>query len=160
MQVKLEKELELIRYVRHSILETIADLSTEQMNLVPTNMKNNLIWNVGHLVFTQQMLCYQLGGITPTIDIPYFAQFSPDTHPGAFINDTEIEKIKDAFSEAFEKLADDVASGKLDHYAAWDLPSGIAIEGIEDAIATNAVHEGRHFGVIISLTKLVANPAD
>lgn len=160
MVVKLKKELELIHYVRHSILDLIAGLSPEQMNLVPGPMKNNLIWNLGHLVFTQQMLCYQLGGITPTIDIPFFSQFAPDTHPGAFIGAAEIENIKRTFSEAFEKLTADISLGKLDHYAAWNLPSGIAIENIEDAMATNAVHEGRHFGVIISLIKLVTNPTD
>ncbi len=58
MNTMLQKELELVRYVRLSILKLTGSLDEEQMNRVPDKMKNNLIWNIGHLVFTQQMLCY------------------------------------------------------------------------------------------------------
>lgn len=155
MNNKLKKELELIRYVRQSVLKLIKGLNAEQLNLVPERMKNNLIWNLGHMIFTQQMLCYQLGGLQATIDIPYFEKFAPGTLPEHFIPENEIQKIITVFTEAFEQLAEDALSGKLEAYQAWILPFGITIDNIEDAMITNAIHEGRHFGVVISLEKLV-----
>lgn len=154
MNTILKKEIELIRYVRHSILDITKDLSEEQLNHVPAGMKNNLIWNIGHMIFTQQMLCYKLGGLEPNIDIPYFAQFAPETTPLDPINNEGIEKIRTAFADAFERLALDITAGKLKSYKPWSLPSGIVISNFQDAMITNAIHEGRHFGVIISLTKL------
>lgn len=156
MNTIMQKELELIQYVRTCILQLTEGLSVAQMNLVPDKMKNNLIWNIGHLVFTQQMLCYKLGGLTPTIDMEYFAQFAPDTIPQRIYDEEDIHIIKKAFLLAFEQLSSDVKSEKLNNYTAWILPTGIAINSIEDAMATNAIHEGRHFGVAISLVKLVA----
>lgn len=156
MEKVMKKELQLIRYVRLSILKLTEGLSAEQMNHIPEKMSNNLIWNIGHLVFTQQMLCYKLGGLVPTIDLEYFSAFAPDTVPQRIYNEADIDKIKLAFTEAFEQLATDVTENKLNGYVAWSLPTGIAIDTIEDAMATNAIHEGRHFGVAISLAKLVA----
>jgi len=155
MNEKMKMELELIRYVRKSILKLVDNLSAEQFNHVPANMKNNVIWNIGHMVFTQQILCYQLGGLQPTIDVAYFAQFAPDTLPGEPISEEEIAHIKLTFIDAFEQLAEDALSDKLQNYQPWTLPSGIAIENFESAMLTNLVHEGRHFGVVISLVKLL-----
>jgi hypothetical protein len=152
----LQKELELIRYVRLSILKLTANLSEAQMNQVPDKMKNNLIWNLGHLVFTQQMLCYRLGGLTPDIDTDYFGEFAPDTIPARHIGQAEIIQIREAFVNTFEKLTSDIKAGIMQDYTTWTLPTGIAIDNIADALATNAIHEGRHFGVVISLAKLVS----
>ena len=155
MDHKVKKELELIRYVRHNILTLTENLTDEQLNRVPERMKNNLIWNLGHMVFTQQVLCYQLGGLQPTIDVAFFSQFAPGTIPEREMTVEEIARIRSVFTDAFEQLATDAQAGKQAAYASWSLPSGISIDGFGDAMTTNAIHEGRHFGVIISLAKLV-----
>lgn len=155
MNQQLKKELELIRYVRKSILELTDNLTDEQLNYIPNRMSNNLIWNLGHMIFTQQILCYQLGGLEPTIDIAFFSRFAPGTVPERDITTEEIAKIRSVFIEAFEQLAAEVRAGKQTAYTSWSLPSGILIDNFGDAMTTNAIHEGRHFGVIISLTKLV-----
>jgi len=155
MNTILKKEIELIRYVRLSSLQLTEQLSADQMNLVPEKMNNNLIWNLGHLVFTQQMLCYGLGGLTPSVDTAYFSEFAPDTTPGRYISAEEILKIRAALVDSLDKLASDIEVDKLQGYKPWELPSGIAIDNIADALATNGIHEGRHFGVVISLAKMV-----
>lgn len=152
----LQKELELIHYVRHSVLTLTGDMSVAQMNQVPGKMKNNLIWNLGHMVFTQQMLCYQLGGLAPAIDLACFSEFAPDTVPERNIGAAEIGRIKTVFMNAFEQLATDIEANKLNAYTPWTLPSGIVINTISDAMVTNAIHEGRHWGVMISLAKAVS----
>jgi len=151
----LKKELELVRYVRLSILKLTEQLTAEQMNLVPDKMKNNLVWNLGHLIFTQQMLCYGLGGLTPAIDTAYFSQFAPDTVPARFVSQEEIFHIREVFVDSFERLTSDIEAGKLEGYTPWKLPTGIAVDNIGDALATNSIHEGRHFGIVISLAKMI-----
>ena len=156
METMLKKEIELVRYVRLSILQLTEQLTADQMNQVPDKMKNNLIWNLGHLVFTQQMLCYGLGGLTPAIDTACFSEFAPGTVPARYIREEEILKIRAALVNSFDKLAADIETDKLQGYTPWKLPAGIAIDNIGDALATNCIHEGRHFGVVISLTKMVS----
>ncbi|WP_396177490.1 DinB family protein [Flavobacterium sp.] len=35
----------------------------EQLNKIPEGFKNNLIWNIGHIITTQQGLIYRLSGL-------------------------------------------------------------------------------------------------
>ena len=37
--------------------------SLEQLNTIPSGMSNNLIWNLGHVVVSQQKLVYALSGL-------------------------------------------------------------------------------------------------
>ncbi|WP_342083999.1 DinB family protein [Dyadobacter sp. OTU695] len=156
MNQELNKGLELIRYVRESILALTGGMSNEQLNEIPDGFNNNVAWNVGHILFTQQMLCYQLGGIRPAVDISLYARFAPGTRPEFLITAKELEKIWGALIGSIEQLEFDLQSGLFAGYAGWNLPSGIAIGSIQDAIMTSLVHEGRHLGVIIALSKIIA----
>ena len=53
---------ELLKATRKNILKTHEGLSIEQLNLTPEGFNNNLIWNFGHVIATQQILCYSLSG--------------------------------------------------------------------------------------------------
>ena len=44
-------------------LEFLEKYTLEQLNKIPDGFKNNLIWNVGHIITTQQGLIYRLSGL-------------------------------------------------------------------------------------------------
>ena len=48
---------------RTLMLKIIDGLSIEQLNAIPEGFKNNIAWNIAHLVVTQQLLCYRLSGV-------------------------------------------------------------------------------------------------
>ncbi|RZL12338.1 MAG: DinB family protein, partial [Pedobacter sp.] len=58
----MENILRIIKACRTKWLSTIEELSTEQMNFIPVGFKNNLAWQLGHVVVSQQILCYRLSG--------------------------------------------------------------------------------------------------
>ena len=58
----MEKIIELIKATRNKLLSLVEELTTEEMNYIPTGFKNNLAWQIGHLVVSQQILCYKLAG--------------------------------------------------------------------------------------------------
>ncbi|RZL45208.1 MAG: DinB family protein, partial [Pedobacter sp.] len=58
----MEKIIELIKASRTKLLSLVEELTTEEMNYIPTGFKNNLAWQIGHLVVSQQILCYKLAG--------------------------------------------------------------------------------------------------
>jgi len=53
-----------IQKENRKILITILDkYSDRQLNKIPKGFKNNLIWNIAHLLVTQQLLTYALAGL-------------------------------------------------------------------------------------------------
>ena len=64
----MTKQIEIIRKTRAYLLESLKDLSTEQFNQIPGGFNNNIIWNLGHMIATQQGICYIRAGITQTVD--------------------------------------------------------------------------------------------
>lgn len=58
----MDKLIEVIKASRNKLLSLLADLTTEELNYIPTGFNNNLAWQMGHLVVSQQLLCYKLTG--------------------------------------------------------------------------------------------------
>ena len=54
--------MQLLKTTRTNFLNLLNEFSLEQINQIPQGFSNNLIWNFGHLVVTQQLLCYKLSG--------------------------------------------------------------------------------------------------
>jgi len=58
----MNKGIDGIRRTRTYLLDFIKDLSVEQLNEIPGRLNNNIIWNLGHTLVTQQHLCYIRSG--------------------------------------------------------------------------------------------------
>jgi len=44
-------------------LEYFDNYTLEQLNKIPEGFSNNLIWNIGHIIVTQQVLIYKLSNL-------------------------------------------------------------------------------------------------
>jgi uncharacterized damage-inducible protein DinB len=152
----MKKEIELIRYVRKNILNVIEGLNLEQLNKVPDKFNNNIGWNLAHLVITQQIMAYKLGGLPLNEGIEWYAEFAPGTKPDRELSQSEIDAIKQALITSIDTFEQDCQSGKFSEYTAWDLHGVMDVTGVEDATKITCVHEGRHYGVITTLAKLVS----
>ena len=59
----MQKKFDDLLKTRKFLLKITAHLSNEQLNKIPAPFKNNIAWNLAHLVVTQQLLCYKLSGL-------------------------------------------------------------------------------------------------
>ena len=59
----MQKKFDDLLETRKFLLKIISSLSNEQLNKIPVPFKNNIAWNIAHLVVTQQLLCYKLSGL-------------------------------------------------------------------------------------------------
>ena len=144
-----------IKNTRAFILELVKDLSTEQLNKIPTGFNNNIIWNIAHLTATQQNMCYIRSGLEITVEEKYFSPFLSGTNPEKFIGQEEINSIFDALLNSMDRLASDYSSGIFLKFDPWDKRYGMKLNSIEDAINFIPFHEGMHIGYIMALKKLV-----
>lgn len=71
-----------LKKLRFAILKTIEQLPTEQLNKVPDGFNNNIIWNVAHLIASQQNLCYIKAGQKALSRIFRSSIISTTTYPG------------------------------------------------------------------------------
>jgi hypothetical protein len=144
-----------IKNTRTFILELVKDLSTEQLNKIPTGFNNNIIWNIAHLTAAQQNMCYVRSGLEITVEEKYFSPFLSGTKPAQFIEKEEINSIFNVLLNSIDRLAADYTNGIFVQFDPWDKRYGMKLNSIDDAINFVPFHEGMHIGYIMALKKLI-----
>jgi len=153
----MDIRIEILRKTRANFLNVIADLTIEQLNEIPPGFNNNIIWNLGHLLATQQSLCYLKAGLKMTIDDHYFLNYKPETKPNGFVESNEVENIKALFISVVGHLESDYNKNVFASYPPWTNRYGIEITNIDDALAFVLFHEGIHLGYVMALKRLLKN---
>ena len=141
--------------IRRSLLALTDQLSIEALNQVPDGFNNNIIWNIGHLVAVHQAICYKRSGQMTTVEEEYFKGFMKGTKPERFIEEDEVNRIKDLLISTMYLFNEDYERGAFDNYTTWITPYGVELKTIDDAIQFNLFHEGLHFGYVLVLHRLV-----
>ena len=52
--------LEVLANTRMFFNKYLKSMSLKELNTIPKGFNNNIIWNIGHIVVTQQLLAYKL----------------------------------------------------------------------------------------------------
>ncbi len=151
----MKKEFDTLRASRKLMLKLVQHLSDEQLNTIPTGFSNNLIWNMGHLVVTQQMLWYGLANLEMLVPDEIVQKYKKGTQPSGIISSEEIQIIKDLSITLPENSIADFNQGIFNSYTPYMTSVNIELATIIDAIKFNNYHEGLHVGSIMALRKLV-----
>jgi len=151
----MTKAIEIIKLPRISLLDAVKDLSIEQLNKIPAGFNNNIIWNLAHMVATQQNICYKRGGIDVSIEERFFTPFLSGTKPEGLVSAEDVETIKGLLLSTLEPLERDLLNGKFANYRAWTTRYGNNITSGEEALAFLPFHEGLHTGYIWALKRVI-----
>ncbi len=151
----MEKQFEIYRITRKTLIEDIAGLSVEQMNKIPDGFNNNIIWNLAHMIAAQQGACYKRGGHAMLIDEEIFEMFKPGTIPTGFVDEKQINHFKHLFLKTIDDWEKDFKEGLFFQNPSWRQSMGIEFNNMEETINFLMYHDGLHRGVITSLKKLV-----
>ncbi len=151
----MQKQFEILNITRTNVLNTIGGLTLEQLNKVPEGFKNNIVWNLAHLVVTQQLLCYKLSGNEMELDDSFVDLFKKGSEVEYEVEQDEVDLIKEQFLALPAKLEEDYNAGLFKEFAEYPTSYNVTLNSIEDAIQFNNVHEGLHFGYIMAMKKLV-----
>lgn len=152
----MENQLKIIKNHREIILSLIADLTQEQLCEIPNGFKNNIIWNVGHILVTQQMLTYGLSNLPYRIDKELVDKYRKSSIALTNISVDEISQIKELFLTTLDSLESDLNQNKFVNFNYYKTSFGIELTSIEDCIPFMAYHEGIHLGIILSMKKLIS----
>lgn len=151
----MQKQFDILKKSRLLILKIIENSSIDQLNKIPEGFKNNIIWNIAHLVVTQQLLCYKFSGLDCLVSEEMISKFKKGTVPSYTVNSEEFEIIKAQFIELPKQLEEDYKKGIFKTYSEYTTSVNIELNNIHDAIEFNSYHEGIHLGVILQLLKFI-----
>lgn len=151
----MQKRFDTLLKSRQLTLKVIQNLTNEQLNKIPQGFKNNIAWNVAHLLVTQQLLCYKLSGLDCLVSAEMIEDFQKGSAPKYKVTNEAFETIKEQFIQLPVKLDEDYSKGIFKNYTEYTTSVNVTLSNIEDAIDFNLFHEGIHLGIILQLAKFV-----
>ena len=90
-------------------MELIEDYSLEQLNKIPQGFSNNLVWNLGHIIVSQQGLVYRLSGLAVNVSDEMTNKYKNGSRPTCDATQEEVDELKRLlfsfiFSSLFQSL--------------------------------------------------------
>jgi len=147
--------LDTLQFSRTRISELIDGLTVTQLNEIPKGINTNIIWNVGHILVSQQSFMYKRTGLPFTIKTDIIEKFKSGTKAETDISKEEIEYLKSILFEVLEQIKNDYNNNKFKQFDSFTTKRGVEINTIEDAMSFHTFHEGVHLGWIWTIRRLV-----
>ncbi len=145
----------ILEFTRKRIIDLLNSKTTEQLNKIPASFKNNIIWNAGHCLATQNLLTYGLSGLPFGIETEFIEIFRKGTSPELMANEAYVQHIKDQLLSSPKQLLDTYKNGAFKSFQVYETSYGATLNNIEQAIAFNNTHEALHLGIMMAQSKLV-----
>lgn len=140
---------------RKTLLYFLENLSLEQLNYIPKGFKNNILWNIAHILITEQMLAYGLSGLDLPVDNKFVKLYGKGSFPSDKISKEVVEEVISQLIPAAKQTKIDYENGVFKNFKEYPTSTGIILKNIDDAMQFNTFHEGIHLGIIMSLKKIV-----
>ena len=151
----MDKSVETIQATRKMFLKLIDGLSIETMNKVPQGFNNNIIWNFGHVIITQQILCYKLANIPMHVEESFVTKYSKGTKPETFIDAKELDYLKEFALSSVDQLMVDMDNKIFNNFNSYTTSFGVELTSIDDVVKFIGMHEGIHIGYTMALKRVV-----
>ncbi|WP_439132243.1 DinB family protein [Polaribacter sp.] len=151
----MKEQFDVLRKSRELVIKELEGLTLAEIHKTPEGFKNNIAWNVAHLVVTQQLLHYKLSGLNPLCPDDLIEAHKKGTSPTKTFTEEEFEEVKELLVGLPDTLEEDFNAGIFEHYTEYPTSTGFVLSAIENAISFNNFHEGIHYGIIRSIKKFL-----
>ena len=146
---------EITRTSRKMIAPFLENYTLDQLNAIPEGFNNNLIWNIGHVIVTQQLLVYKLSGLPMNVSDEMVEKYKKGTKPEHQATQAEVDEIKSLLFSTIDQTAADIDAEIFKNFTEYPTSTGFILKSAKDAMAFNNFHEGLHLGVMFALRKLI-----
>jgi hypothetical protein len=152
---KMDQTFDITRTSRKIVSQFLENHTLEQLNKIPEGFKNNLIWNIAHIVVTQQLLVYKFSGLPMMVSDELVQKYMKGTKPEHNATQAELEEIKSLLSKTIDQTKEDFDNKIFKNYQEYPTSTGFVLKSAEDAMIFNNFHEGLHIGIMMSLRKFI-----
>ncbi|MBY0537274.1 MAG: DinB family protein [Chitinophagaceae bacterium] len=151
----MNPHIKALRSGRKLVQNIVDSYSLDQLNKIPEGFKNNLIWNVGHVIVAQQSIVYRGSGLPLYVSDALFDQFKPGSKPERDLTQEEVDHLRILLHSLPDQLEADLEKGLFTQYTERTTVTGFHLASLEDALIFNNYHEGMHMGYMLAMRKLV-----
>ena len=131
------------------------NFSLQQLNTIPTGYTNNLIWHLGHIIVTEQILVRKLSGLPLVVSDEMVSKYRKATKPEGDVSQAEVDEIKSLLFSVLDQTELDYNAGNFITYTEYPTSSGYVLKNVNDALRYNLFHEGIHLGIMSAMKKLI-----
>ena len=151
----MQQIFEITQASGNILSQILENNSLEKLNMIPDGFKNNLIWNIAHVVVVQQILVYNFSGLPMMVSDEMVEKYKKGTQPEHDATQAEVDEIKSLLNKTIAQTKEDFDNGVFKNYIEYPTSTGFVIKTAVDAIAFNNFHEGLHIGIIMGLRKFI-----
>ena len=151
----METTFTITRTSREIYAKWLEKYSLEQLNKIPQGFNNNLIWNIGHIVVSQQLLVYAGSNQPMMVSEEMLAKYRRGSKPEGDVTQEEVNEIKNLLFTTIEKTEDDYKKGLFTSYNERTSELGFLLSSTEMAIDFNNYHEAIHLGIMMQIKKFI-----
>jgi len=151
----MQSKIDNLRKTRAFLLQLVSELSLEQLNTIPQGFRNNIVWNLAHLVASQQGFCYSRAGLPQLVEESFYNAYKPGSAPENSASQAEVDEIKRLLLDTLDSLEKDYKKEVIKNYTPWTTRSQLLITSVDDAIDFMPFHEGMHTGYIMALKRVI-----
>ncbi|WP_438964851.1 DinB family protein [Flavobacterium sp.] len=140
---------------RNLYLKYLDTYSLEQLNKIPEGFSNNLIWNIAHIIVSQQKLVYVLSGLPMHISQEMLEKYQNGSKPDGKVSQEEVDEIKKLLISLVNQTKSDYENGIFKEFNAYQTKTGFYLGSLDEAIEFNNYHEGIHYGIMMQIKKFL-----
>lgn len=133
----------------------LENYTLEQLNTIPEGFKNNLIWNIGHIVVVQQIIVYQFSGLPMLVSNEMVEMYKKGSKPEQDVTQVEVEVLQSLLFKTINQTMVDYNSKIFKSFQGYTTSTRFTMKNVGDALSFNYYHEALHTGILMSLRKLV-----
>ncbi len=149
---------QVLKKTRTIFNKMIESNTLEDLNKIPNGFNNNIIWNIGHVVVSEQLLAYKLSGLESMLTDEMITKYRKDSKPKNNLTQEEVNEIKGLLFSSIEKSESDYKKGIFKNYNPYTVSTtGNTLNNIDEALQFIAIHEGLHYGYVLALLKAIKN---
>lgn len=132
--------------------------SLDDLNKIPEGFNNNIIWNIAHVVVSEQLLVYRLSGLNSMLSDDMINKYRKDTKPNGDVSESEVKEIQSLLFSTIKKTEEDYHNGIFKTYNSYTVSTtGNTLTNVDEALQFAAIHEGLHYGYVLALLKVIKN---
>jgi hypothetical protein len=144
--------MELLLQTRKNFLDIINNHTLEQLNTIPNGFNNSIIWNFGHALVVQQLLCYKLSGLPVHTSDEIVQLFKKDSLATP-VSEAIVNELKALATESITQLEADIKANIFTNYTEYTTSYGYTLSNIANAVEFNTMHEALHLGYAMAMRK-------
>ncbi len=147
------QSIAMLKFARQAFLNLMDNYSIEQLNKIPQEYNNNLIWNFAHGIVSTDYMCYSPTGQGLNISKEQLDAYKRGTKPEGFVSGDEINFWKKYAISSLEQMTSDYEAGLFNSFHAFDLTPTYKIASVHDSLKFCEFHEGSHFGYALAMKR-------